>query len=976
MADSDDQRPDYYMRDGESMGDYKDRAERDAAAARARVAEQGRVARENMAAAETANGSDSGVYRGTASVKDQEEGAHGRKSENDRYGPSARDDLRDRLGLTGKHRASETPEEDPGSLYKGKHRGPKDDGRKQLNKLFKSDSNVKKKLAIAGAAAGGSAVLGIFLFFALLPLKIESLVQNLEGKMGAEASQALQKETDNLERSFIEKHVLPNIGKGTCHTTLDAGCVSKSDSKTPFGKLFNAWRESGRERWMAENGFLIGKNKSGFYISINGNYFSDSKTMDSQVKEVLAGKRSFFDLSGNDHMKYKVTRSELRSFVREQFKAGTLWDKTYNRFRVGKLLETKYGLQRCVFFCNIRDKFADFVDTKKLAGQAILINRLVEPVSDHRAMVLSCILAGGDTCDVNPKESTGDPQDPERISPFEKDLRVKLATYRSTEEGMKKLQKIVDESKGISKDGLQKYMIKKLATAIVTSAGGGDAAAAVTADSAEKFLPAIGWVNTAASIIKFISDAGPKLRALQYTAVFAPVAVATFGTFAAVVGEMHTGHIDPTMLGALSDTLNNGNVDASTTPMFAHINETPTITTTSFLNNLLPGSAYAAAAGADNANTYSNTPYRCADGKGVKPTELVCKEEVGDGGNGLANDLTNGFRSIPGWQALSSIADLIKVVTGVPGKLAGPVLNQIFGFVGTLVSKVTGSIFGFFWGILSNMIPNPLEDAVTNGTSPKQNSTSSYLNLISPKAYADDSAATGSSLPSGGRIYDLMVAGADVAYNNSCQVDLGCAAVTDQQVADARNAQADQDEAEFNSRPLFARMFSTDTPYSMVSRLALTMPTNMLTMTNNTISTLFTDPITRLGTLFSTMLSGNHAFAAVDATRDAFHIPQVGYVNIPDDDIGYWEQNCINGPMGKYDAVKDIVDVSDWVKAQPVNETIGQAIPAEGHQNPCLLIHTAIIDAGVTSDPSMMPAEAQNSDAAADAAAAAADAQT
>ena len=41
------------------------------------------------------------------------------------------------------------------------------------------------------------------------------------------------------------------------------------------------------------------------------------------------------------------------------------------RFKVGRLLEEKYGIKRCIVFCGIRDAFADAKSNAKYAFKVI-----------------------------------------------------------------------------------------------------------------------------------------------------------------------------------------------------------------------------------------------------------------------------------------------------------------------------------------------------------------------------------------------------------------------------------------------------------------------------------------------------------------------------------------------------------------------------------------------------------------------------
>jgi hypothetical protein len=129
------------------------------------------------------------------------------------------------------------------SSKKGKDNDP-DYGKNFMARLNNS-SKFKKRLMIAGAAAGGSLIGGILIFLAMLPLKIEHVVDNLQGHFAAASQNALDSEAEVFYDKYMFKKVIPHLGKGSCRSTLDASCISDDSSvDTPLGKFMHAAHET------------------------------------------------------------------------------------------------------------------------------------------------------------------------------------------------------------------------------------------------------------------------------------------------------------------------------------------------------------------------------------------------------------------------------------------------------------------------------------------------------------------------------------------------------------------------------------------------------------------------------------------------------------------------------------------------------------------------------------------------------------
>jgi len=647
-------------------------------------------------------------------------------------------------------------------------------------------------------------------------------------------------------------------------------------------------------------------------MAIGGERVADNAALQRIMDDPVHN--SIFDL-GSDG-KSKASRTEVRAALREAFKDASLWDKTYFRFKVGKLMETKYGVKRCLIACNIRDKYGDSIADKKLAAKAYILERVLTPLGENYSLVMQCVMTGSEFCKtaLDPAE----PGDETRLSPLQSKIKDKLAEIAAQEGGKDVLKDLVKKAEAISADGLSKYIAGQAANKLVTLVGG-NAAGEAAGQAAEKAVPVVGWALLIAQVATVASTIGPMLQYLGYAANSA-AAVQMYSGFQTVASEAKSGHMDITELGSFNDALTTNTdpdstdkVDATQTPVYASMfGDKTNTTTTSLLNTFLPGTAYA-----DSTSTKS--PYKCDGGSGVPAGKLICPEEQLDRGNPALNDISSFTNSIPGMGVIRTVVNTINNLIGSAFNTACKITPGCSAAMGA-IGKATGGIFNW---LEHKLIQSPFSS--TNG----------------------------------GRNFDMMAAGSDVSNNDSCQTNLGCARVSPTVVAQQQNEQIAEEKAQFDSMPIFARMFSTDSQYSLVSRLALTMPTNLVTASNSGLGSLLSDPLGKLSSAFSSIFTGNHAFADATPTEDAFGVPQTGYTAVPKDPEAFWDANCVNGPLAKYDAGSDSLDISDWLN----NPSNASQDPNTGtlvyhNTNACQLIYSSVQSAGAMFDPSLVAKEA------------------
>jgi len=128
---------------------------------------------------------------------------------------------------------------------------------------------------------------------------------------------------------------------------------------------------------------------------------------------------------------------------------------------------------------------------------------------------------------------------------------------------------------------------------------------------------------------------------------------------------------------------------------------------------------------------------------------------------------------------------------------------------------------------------------------------------------------------------------------------------------------------------------------------------------------LLSNPLGRIGSVFSSLFSANHAFAADPASKDAFGVTQYAYTTADINNIGnfqtFWNQNCVTGPLATYnESTNQLSFTQDWLSHQTQNDETMQA--ESNTTNPCGLIYASSISGGGLSNTGMLPAGSQNPD--------------
>jgi len=798
----------------------------------------------------------------------------------------------------------------------------KDSGIAKIAGRFAGLSGGKK--ALLGGGLFGSLIIIVFMvFLSLLPLKINHIVENLTSHFFASSESAVGTRTEILFSNYLKKYVMPGMTiDGPCSKTktISKSCVATVQGETPAARLYNGWRDARLENTLS----------SKYGIEIQRVPGSNS---DGNYKLLVDGTNTSIDITGfrSDPTKNNIFaalggRNDVRQQFRDAFAQETLWKRVMYRFKVGRLLERKYGIERCLFICKTKDSFADWKDAKTgQIKQKIATSLLSVRVLDVRAqagtLILSCMLTS--TCDKFSTSGT----DFERQDGFEKDmakaledLDTKLAKYTASDI-LKEAQKYQDSG------GFTKYLIDKVINHFVNNES--------QAETLSNIFPVLGQINNIAGWITKIKSGVGHLKRWIYVAN-ATAMVSVFVMYRSQADELKDGQVDSALLGemvkSLGENAGDGNHQgqpAESTPLYSELMGGTPATTASIFNIFTP-SAYA------QSTTPAASKYTCADNKPIPTGKLVCSEESLQTSGPIASltDLING----PVFKPLTDLANLWNGTAG-----------QVFNWISKLGSSASSAILQFTGA-------QSIIDAAEGVVAPY---ISQFLQDIAGQLFPSPI----SDNPSGGSTFDNIAGGADVSGNDYAQYGTGAARISDATAATIRSQQENDARTQFASQPFFARMFDKDSPYSFISKVAMTLPMNASNFTQNSFASLISEPFTKLAQAFSSLFTTHWLYAAT-ASPDPFSIPQMGYnpndpnLNINPDILT--DSYCAN--LNKIWADNDVVlnpTTGDIISRNPLPEDGDPNTGTDVHTttNPCLLESAATGSAGAMFTDSVLTKE-------------------
>ena len=356
----------------------------------------------------------------------------------------------------------------------------------KLGKFFFGTAR-RRNATIAGGGVTGIfiGVIVTFIMF-LLPLKVVNMVTNLQNHFFASSEQATGDMTEYMMRHYIVQKVMPGMVKSKCSSSYKSkSCAVVSDGNTIVGQMFNAWRDTNLEQKLyKQHGIEIVRAGNSFYFRSDN---LQHRTLLGELSEADAGdvkKTTVFE----NKVFTQLNRADLRREVRLATADATHWKGVMHRYNVGKLLERKYGVKRCVIACAVRDKAAGYyagksTEAKSKLFSSVLSQRIVGPRAEMLSLAFDCAFSGFDCTDSSPDDVD---EDGRHETKFDQDVQARLAEFRATTMP-DDLDEMLRSSQEIRDKGITYFLLKKLTT---------EAFAEVT----KKSLPVIGWIDAGATI--------------------------------------------------------------------------------------------------------------------------------------------------------------------------------------------------------------------------------------------------------------------------------------------------------------------------------------------------------------------------------------------------------------------------------------------------------------------------------------------
>ncbi|HUP26592.1 MAG TPA: hypothetical protein VM124_03040 [Candidatus Limnocylindrales bacterium] len=763
-----------------------------------------------------------------------------------------------------------------------------EDGKKPKRRL-----NLSRNQKIIGGAAGGTIITVVIGFMLMLPLKINNLVENLQTRFFGTSQSAVERRTERLFSDYIKKKVLPGLGPNCPKTKVSKSCALVDGSSGKLANLYNGWRDANLEGRLAE--------KYGIEFELKGNttYIMKIDKIETDITKLKTGEVvELRDIDG-------VGRSEVRAKWMAAIENEARFTRVLYRFKVGRLLERKYGVKRCMFACERRDGFANWKGNEARAAKVMLAERVLTPRSDYLGLLFECVIAGG--CDAN--DTNG--KDGEKRDKFQKRLDEKIAQYGrsfgSKQAGEEAIEKLIKESDKYLAGGFRKYLVEKVFK---------EASAKSINQAADKALPVIGWINTVANLTVQAKSLGSKYRRWVYM-TNATAMVGLYMMDRSLADETKSGDVDVALLGSAINMLgadasdNHKGQPAEVSPLYGNLfgeDPNPQSAISDWVNPV---------ASAQSTDDPELTGYTCDNGKPPEAGKLICKEESLTSHNAIT-DFSEAF-SQPPLNSLTYLAEAwhgtLGVIVNFVANLGGAALNfalehtpgypQAAELVGRLITP-------FMQAVADHLIPDPFSDM------------------------------------SGARRVNMDIGGADVAGNYFAHYGLGGKLITPSEQAAILDGQSEMARIRLSQRPVLARLLDTEEPRSLISQVAVALPTNLSSA--SMALTRLTNPLTASFKILGSVMAGKRVLAQATITNDPFGISQYGYpLNdsaLTADPEQYTEEYCKN---------KD----TDWVENAQF-ENPDTAVQEHTVTNPCRLESAAITSAGALFTDSVLdPSDTQ-----------------
>jgi len=741
-------------------------------------------------------------------------------------------------------------------------------GKKKL-----SVRNNWKKLALGGGLVGLVGGTVALLYFFLPVLKVTHIFNNLEARFMGVAVNAIEARAEHLLSRYMRNYVFPSVRD--CGRVVTIDCNPNFDpGRGITSNLYRNWSNARIEQKLFTNHGMLIEHRGGDNYSIT--------TRRGQSIDVTGSTFEIGDLNRQDNVGAREVRRELKNILENE----TFWKRLMLRHSVRKLAATKYNIRWCVFACETRDSARETTYSALQRLKLKIIERTIGPFSDRLGLYLTCAVA-----DCTNREFVAE--------------RSRIINRAIEELGEEEVERIITET---GDRRLSQVLVDKIVSKVFGVTAGRGAAALV---------PIVGWIYAIDAVnqidIKLYEGAISQYLADNVAAQYAEF----YLTFRTNYDESIDNKLSLDEVGAQSQLLDG--MEGSLV----------------FQRDLSSGAATNTGFNLFNPVYAQSQPeqYLCADGNPIPEGELVCEERKVGKQSGydawrqseeaaLISGLVLGsYRCGP----LSQIPDALSgdyCEPGSAGDVAWPVdsiVHQAFRLFGSVIDAISGflislvpdSLLTWFGEIFSQVAQFLLEFVfpyITPGTGP------------------------------GRQVFDDLYAGVDVVGNEFAKgfedpltgefVGLGGRRLTDEEVQENLAYYQEEQLHNFQNQSFLARVFSTEEPLSLVSRVAMTAPNlDGPSDLGRSLASLL-NPVKLLAGISGAALAPTYA-QANQYQGDPFGIHQYGYpVNDPafaTDPNEITPEACSPGG-GLYDA---------WIAGAQEVAIDGQLV--QDTANPCLL---------------------------------------
>lgn len=512
----------------------------------------------------------------------------------------------------------------------------------------KKSNKSKSPLKLAKKSRGAIAIIGILIsvagvFSALLPLKLNSLLDNIDQQLGSVAHYSVEERLQYLTTRWLTMRVMREAYPGDEHIVFcKGGGIMCSLTSTKY----SAWFEKMLDAKFEKDGVNI------------------KTTINAHGRSGIGGKASHFTIKVTSKdpnsvlkgIEKEIGHKEMRKRIKQQIKH--VHGRNYlMRFISKRILYNKYGIKSFNIIPEKKlKKWTDF----KAKIKSDFASRVIKKISPKFAGVLSCIngrdaLGCAETLEKISNDLENDAKNKKKSldeNPDNPKARLEYESANANKENFGKFTENLEGGKGTIAKVLNNGIVKKI------GAGAGvvgliDMIASAVGAVDSGVLEVIGKAQVAQTYASFAYDEG-----------ISPVVVNDM---------MKAGDLEDIRYLELATSLFDG---AESSPLYSEIQAGGLA---SSILPILSGNSVSASGGV-------RTKCMVGDKEQIvtlKPGELVCPEKK------VVQDYT-AFTENPAWQALAAVADFWNNSIGALIDVAGTWISKVTGPLVSIITNIPG----------------------------------------------------------------------------------------------------------------------------------------------------------------------------------------------------------------------------------------------------------------------------------------------